>query len=44
MLFGPALEVEDKKLMPIYQLYSSPRSKPEPQLRMPLYEHCIEKL
>lgn len=44
MLFGPASEMEDEKLMPIYQLCPFPRSKPEPQLNIPLYEHCIEKL
>lgn len=44
ILFGPASEVEDKKLRPIYQLCSFPRSKPEPQLNTPLYMHCTEKL
>lgn len=44
ILFGSASEVEDKKLVPIYQLCPIPRSKPEPQLNMPLYKHCIEKL
>lgn len=39
MLFGLAAAVE--KFLPVHQLCPSPRSKPEPQLNIPLFKHCI---
>lgn len=41
MLFGLAAAVEEKQLLPVYQLCPFPRSKPEPQLNIPLFKHCV---